>query len=193
VFISLFIFLLLCCLLLTDIAMVLWITMAIEASYVHRHVLLRLPRHLRLQIRWPRAVSFTPQGPHGRVSLLWSLQWCMSMLLQAPTAPSQSWSPVIRTSVTRRRYRQGGTRDQLAPSSTTNLSMKLSAYTVFSPKKYNWFASKSDLGVFMQHAGILFSDAVRTAITIQGTVFATSITIQGILFAFFPLLPIIHV
>ena len=134
-FISLFIFLLLCCLLLTDIAMVLWITMAIEASYVHRHVLLRLPRHLRLQIRWPRAVSFTSQGPHGRVSLLWSLQWYMSMLLQAPTAPSQSWSPVIGTSATRRRCRQGGTRDQLAPSSTTNLSMKLSAYTVFPPQK----------------------------------------------------------
>lgn len=115
--------------------MVLWISMAIEAPYDHRRVLLRLPKHLRLQIRWPRAVSFTSQGPHGRVSLLWSLQWCMSMLLQAPTAPSQSWSPVIRTSVTRRRYRQGGTRDQLAPSSTTNLSMKLSAHTVFPPKK----------------------------------------------------------
>ena len=56
-----------------------------------------------------------------------------------------------------------------------------------------WFASKSDLGTFLHHTGILSPDAVCTTITIQGTLFVASITIQGILFAFLPLLPIIHV
>ena len=73
----------------------------------------------------------------------------------------------------------------------TNFSMRLSVHTFF--LNWCWFASKSDLGIFLHHAGILSPDAVCTTITIQGTLFVASITIHGILFAFLPLLSIIHV
>ena len=74
----------------------------------------------------------------------------------------------------------------------TNFSMRLSVHTFFF-QNWCWFASKSDLGTFLHHTGILSPDAVCTTITIQGTLFVASITIHGILFAFLPLLSIIHV